>query len=42
MMIRQDKLIEKIKLDNNLNKYLKNKEIKKEIFIENKLINIII
>ena len=40
--IRQDKLIEKIKLDNNLNKYLKNKEIKKEIFIENKLINIII
>ena len=29
--IRQDKLIEKIKLDNNLNKYLKNKEIKKEI-----------
>ena len=40
--IRQDKLIEKIKLDNNLNKYLENKEIKKEIFIENKLINIII
>jgi leucyl-tRNA synthetase len=40
--IKQDKLIEKIKLDNNLNKYLKNKEIKKEIFIENKLINIII
>ena len=40
--ISQDKLIEKIKLDNNLNKYLENKEIKKEIFIKNKLMNIII
>jgi len=40
--IGQDKLMEKIKLDNNLNKYLENKEIKKEIFIKNKLMNIII
>ena len=40
--ISQDKLMEKIKLDNNLNKYLENKEIKKEIFIKNKLMNIII
>ena len=40
--IKQDKLMKKIKSDNNLNKYLENKEIKKEIFIENKLINIII
>jgi len=40
--ISQDKLIEKIKLDNNLNKYLENKKIKKEIFIKNKLMNIII
>ncbi len=40
--IKQDKLMEKVKLDINLNKYLENKEVKKEIFIENKLINIII
>jgi leucyl-tRNA synthetase len=40
--MNQDKLLEKIKLDNNLVKYLKNKKIKKTIFIENKLINIII
>ena len=40
--ISQDKLMEKIKSDNNLNKYLENKEIKKEIFIKNKLMNIII
>ena len=40
--ISQDKLIEKIKLDNDLNKYLENKEIKKEIFIKNRLMNIII
>ena len=38
----QDKVLKKIKLDNNLFKYLENKEIKKIIFIENKLINIII
>ena len=40
--IKQDKLMEKVKLDINLNKYLENKEVKKEIFIENKLMNIII
>ena len=40
--MNQDKLLEKIKLNNNLVKYLKNKKIKKTIFIENKLINIII
>ena len=38
----QDKLLKKIKLDNNLVKYLENNKIKKTIFIKNKLINIII
>jgi leucyl-tRNA synthetase len=40
--ISQDKIMKKIKSDNNLNKYLENKEIKKEIFIKNRLMNIII
>ena len=35
-------LINKIKEKKKLNKYLKNKNIKKKIFIPNKLINIII
>jgi len=34
-------LINKIKEDNKLNEYLSNKNIKKKIFIPNKLINII-
>ena len=40
--ISKDNLLEKIKQDNSLNKYLENKEFKKVIFIKNKLINIII
>ena len=35
-------LMRKIMNNTNINKYLKNKEIKKKIFIKNKLINIII
>jgi len=38
----EDLLLEKIKNDNKLNEFLKNKNIKKKIFIPNKLINIII
>ena len=34
-------LFSKIKEDNKLNQYLKNKDIQKKIFIPNKLINII-
>ena len=34
-------LLTEIKKDNRLNEYLVNKEIKKKIFIPNKLINII-
>jgi len=37
----EDKLLAKIKEDNKLNKHLNNKEIKRKIFIPNKLINII-
>ena len=37
----EDLLINKIKEDNKLNKYLSNRIIKKKIFIPNKLINII-
>ena len=37
----EDMLLTKIKEDNKLNEYLINKEIKKKIFIPNKLINII-
>ena len=37
----EDLLLIKIKEDNKLNEYLKNKNIKKKIFIPNKLINII-
>mgnify|MGYP001178790309 FL=1 len=37
----EDILLTKIKKDNKLNEYLVNKDIKKKIFIPNKLINII-
>jgi leucyl-tRNA synthetase len=40
--ISERSLIEKIKTNNNLNKYLDNKKFKKVIFVKNKLINIII
>jgi len=40
--ITDDILIEKIKQTKNLSKYLENKEIKKKIFIPNKLINLIV
>ena len=38
----EDLLLQKIKNDNKLNEFLKNKTIKKKIFIPNKLINILI
>ena len=38
----ENDLIEMIKKDLSLNKYLKNKDIKRKIFIPNKLINIIL
>ena len=37
----EDLLLNKIKEDSKLNKYLNNKDIQKKIFIPNKLINII-
>jgi len=40
--IEENKLIQKIKEDNVINKFIKDKEIKKSIFIKNKLINLII
>ena len=40
--INEKELIKIVKSDNNLNKYLNKKEIKKIIFIKNKLMNIII
>ena len=40
--ISEDALISKIKEDNKLNVFLNDKNIKKKIFIPNKLINIII
>jgi len=39
--ITENSLLTKIKEDNKLSEYLKNKDIKKKIFIPNKLINII-
>ena len=39
--IDEDTLFKKIKGNEKLNKYLKGKDIKKKIFIKNKLINII-
>jgi len=38
----EDDIMKLIKDDKNLNKYLVDKEIKKKIYIKNKLINIII
>ena len=38
----EDDIMKLIKDDKNLNKYLTNKEIKKKIYIKNKLMNIII
>ena len=38
----EDLLLQKIKEDSKLNKFLDNKNIQKKIFIPNKLINIII
>jgi len=40
--ITEDQLIKKIKEDDVLNKFIKNKNIKKSIYIKNKLINLII
>ena len=41
-IMNKDKLIEKIKNDDQIKKYLDNKKIIKTIYIENKLINFII
>ena len=40
--VLKEEVIKKIKEQKNLNKYLENKEIKKNIFIPNKLINLIL
>lgn len=40
--IEEEKLLELVKKDNLLKKYIENKELKKTIFVKNKLINIII
>ena len=40
--ISEEELVKLIKNDINIHKYLENKEIKKKIFIPNKLINIIL
>ena len=40
--LNENKIFEKIKQDNNINKYIIDKNIKKKIFIKNKLINLII
>ena len=40
--INKEKLIEEIKNDDQIKKYLDNKQIIKTIYIENKLINFII
>ena len=40
--ISKDDLIEKIKRDNQINKFLNGKNVTKSIYIENKLINLII
>ncbi|MDC3005404.1 leucine--tRNA ligase [Candidatus Pelagibacter sp.] len=39
--IKEKDILEMVKKDNNLNKYLDNKDIKKIIFVENRLINIL-
>ena len=38
----EEQLIEKIKEDDVISKFIKNKKIKKSIYIKNRLINIII
>ena len=38
----QKELLSLIKKDEKLNKYLENKEIKKQIFVKNKIMNLII
>ena len=40
--ITEENLLKLVKKDENINKYLSNKNIKKKIFVPNKLINIII
>ena len=40
--ISEEELLDKIKINKNLFKYLQDKEIKRKIYIPNKLINIII
>ena len=40
--ISEEELLNKIKINKNLFKYLQDKEIKRKIYIPNKLINIII
>ena len=38
----EDDIIKLVKENNEINKYIKNQELKKKIFVPNKLINIII
>ena len=40
--ISEDELLDKIKINKNLFKYLQDKEIKRKIYVPNKLMNIII
>ena len=40
--ISEDDIIKLVKENNEINKYIKNQELKKKIFVPNKLINIII
>ena len=40
--IKEEELIEEVNKDKNLQKYLHNQNIKKKIFIKNKLINLIL
>ena len=40
--IEENKLLEQIKRDNLLTKYIENKEFRKIIFVKNRLINIIV
>ena len=40
--LEEDDLLELVKKDQNINKYLTDKEIRKKIYIKNKLMNIII
>ena len=40
--ISEKEVLEKIMLDQNIKKYIENKQLKRKIFVTNKLINIII